>query len=273
MREDWRWSMSMLGEDIHKTLQVDKDFTIAVSGFPGSGKSTFAYLLAKNVDENFDMRKQMIFTREDLINAANTLPPRSAIIIDEAVALLFRRDFMNTKQKEILKIMDMIRYKQYCLIFCVPSFWSLDTHLLQRVRLRIHIDRRGFGLIFKRNESPWATDPWMRKENEKICWNWEYKPDAGKAKGFIGCIEFGDMPDYAKKDYLPLKDEKKVLRETEEKKEKLSNKMVRILKHRQILVDKLVEMGINQTDVAKMLEVTQASISKIRSGDIESYSV
>lgn len=257
------WSIKEISGDIKKTIDNDKDFTIALTGFPGSGKSTLGWHIAAEVDPNFNMSKQMIFTRQDLIAAINTLPEKSAIVIDEAVALLFKRDFANKEQKEVLKILDICRYRNLVLIFCVPNFWSLDNHLLSRIRLRIHIEKRGLAFIFARSGSPFITDPWFRKENEKLAWNWDQYPDAKKCKGFFGIIHFGDMPDYAKKEYLPLKEEKKLLREKEaEKPIILSNRAKRHIAQRDILIRYIIEKKLmNQTQLADMMGLEQAAVS------------
>ena len=261
------WSIKQLGEDIVRTLDGDKDFPIAITGFPGSGKSTLAWHIAKEVDPNFDIKTQMIFTRNDFLNAVNTLPPKKTIIVDEAVSILFRRDFMNTKQKAILKIMDMIRYKNFCIIFCLPTFWSLDSHLLTRIRVRCHIEKRGLSILFGRSNNPFVADFWFQKDNQKLCWNWDYNPDARKAKGFMGIAHFGDLPNYAKEIYLPLKEEKKVLRDEEDKKDstvKVSDRQMRFKLERDKLIKYMVEvLKIKQTAIGEILGMNQAAISKV----------
>ena len=273
MVRDYQWSIKELCEDINKTLEIDKDFPIAISGFPGSGKSTLADHLARCGDPNYKIKTHMIFTRKDLIDAINNLPPKSYIIIDEAVAVLFKRDFMQSGQKEVLKMLDICRYRNLVLIFCVPNFWALDNHLLGRIRMRIHIEKRGLGLIFTRSNNPWVQDCWFRKHNENTCWNWDYNPDATKAKGFMGLVRFGDMPEYAKKDYHPLKDEKRLLREQEGKEKKVDRVGVRERKYLiqlQKLMDHVVKMEfMTQGDIGKLLNRPRDSIYGFMNTDLK----
>ncbi len=205
-----QWSILELTENINKTLGIDKDFPIIIDGLTGSGKSTLAIHLAKKGCSWFDIKKDIIFSRNELIERIMNAEKYSYIVLDEAINVLFKRDFMNRKQKFILKLLDMCRDRNLCLILCVPNFWSIDKHILDgRIRLRIHVARTGFSFMWKPSTNPFTPDKWNRKYNEQVCYNWDNYPNAKKTKGFIGYLKFGDLCDKDKQEYLSVKTIKK----------------------------------------------------------------
>lgn len=215
--------MIELARIINDTQKIDKDYLIVVDGETGMGKSTFSILLALKTDPNFDIYNNIIYSQTELIEAITNSEPGKTYIVDEAVNVLFKRDFAKTKQKFILRLMDMCRDKNLCLMFCVPNFWSLDKHILEgRIKLRAYIAKTGLAFMWKPTGNPFTADRWRKKYNEKVCWNWESNPAAKRTKGFIGHIKFGDLPKKYKEKYLEVKQKKKeeVKKQEEEAEEK-----------------------------------------------------
>lgn len=205
-----KWSIKILANAINATIRTDKDFFIAVSGQTGSGKSTAALWIAKKVNSNFKIKTGIVYSREELINAINTFPKFSVIICDEAITSLFKRDFMQREQKEMLRLFDVCRYRNLVVILCIPIFWSLDKHVLEsKIKLRVHIDRTGFAILFKPMNHPHSPDPWARKQNLKVSPNWDANPDSRRMVGFIGWMTIPDMPKGWKKVYLKWQEIKK----------------------------------------------------------------
>jgi len=223
------WSITELATDIKTTLQSDKDFIIITDGETGSGKSTFSIKLAKKACPWFSIKTDIIYGRDELVEKITTAKNGSAFVCDEAINLLFKRDFMTKKQKFILRLLDMCRDKNLCLIMCVPNFWSLDKHILEgRVKLRCHISKTGFCFLWKPTTNPFTPDKWCRKYNEKVCYNWDAYPSARRTKGFLGYTRFGDLGNEEKNIYLAIKkfkkEEVKRKEENEEKKEQIERR-------------------------------------------------
>ena len=221
-----QWSLSELADNIKETLAVDKDFPVIIDGLTGAGKSTFAVQLAKKGCPWFDLEKDIIFSQDELIQQITTARPGSFIVPDEAINMLFKRDFMTKKQKFIIRLLDMCRDRNLCLLMCVPNFWSIDKHVLEgRIKLRVHIARTGLAFMWKPTENPFTPDKWNRKYNEKVCKNWDLYPNAKTTKGFIGYVNYGDMCEGDKKIYLEVKrvkkEEIKKREEDEEKKNQI----------------------------------------------------
>lgn len=222
------WSMEELAGMINETIRTDKDFVMAVSGETGSGKSTLAIKLAKRIYPDFNIKRDIIYSREELIARINDSPKFSVIIMDEAINALFRRDFMKKQQKYILRLFDMCRDKNLVVILCVPVFWSIDKHLLEsKVKLRLHIERTGLSFMFKPTNHPHSPDIWARKYNLLCSPKWDYYPDATRMIGFLGILHFGDLGAEEKRIYLEDKRIKKLelaKREEEEEKKVLEEK-------------------------------------------------
>ena len=218
---DAQWSITELVDEIKRTVSTDKDFPIIVDGLTGAGKSTFAIHLAKKGCPWFKLERDIIFSREELITAISEAKPGSFIVPDETINILFNRDFMNRKQKFVIRLLDMCRDRNLCMIFCVPNFWSIDKHILEsRIKLRVHVGTTGLGFMWKPTTNPFTPDKWNRKHNEKVSNNWELYPNARKTKGFIGYIKFGDLSESDKVKYLEIKARKKEeIRRKEEEEE------------------------------------------------------
>jgi len=222
MGNPYQWSLKELTEEIRKTQSIDKDFLIVIDGLTGSGKSTCGIHICKKGSENFKIKENVIFSQDELIKQIMEAEKGSFILLDEAINVLFKRDFMKKKQKFVLRLLDMCRDRNLCMIFCVPNFWALDKHILDgRVRLRIHIARTGFAFMWKPTANPFTPDKWCRKYNEKVCYNWDSYPNAKRTKGFIGYLKFPDLSEKDKKIYLETKAKKKEeVRRKEEEEEK-----------------------------------------------------
>ena len=216
------WSAEELVDTLNETAATDKDNLIPVDGGTGVGKSTIAIKLCVKGCEWFDLERDIIYSRDELLRWIDTAKPGSWCVVDEAVNMLFKRDFAAKAQKFLLRVLDMCRDKNLTIFMCIPNFWALDKHILEgRVRLRVHVASTGFAFMWLPSGNPFAPDRWFRKYNEKVCWNWDSYPNARRTKGFIGYLKFGDLPEKYKQPYLEIKArKKKQLKEDEERLEK-----------------------------------------------------
>lgn len=219
MAQKLGWSIKELTETLNQTALTDKDNMIPFDGATGSGKSTLAMKMCIKGCPWFNMERDVVYSRKELMNWITTARPGSWALADEAVNMLFKRDFATRDQKFLLRVLDMCRDKNLTICLCIPNFWALDKHILDgRVRLRIHIARTGMAFMWKPDPNPFAQDKWYRRYNEKVCYNWAEHYNARKTKGFVGYLMFGDLAEIHKEKYLRIKKEKKekVQKEQEE---------------------------------------------------------
>jgi hypothetical protein len=206
---------------LNDTARRDKDNLIPIDGATGSGKSTLGLKMCLAGCPWFDMEKDILYSRDELVEWVTTAKPGSWALADEAVNMLFKRDFATKAQKFLLRILDMCRDRNLTILMCIPNFWALDAHVRQgRVRLRIYVAMTGRAFMWKPDTNPFADDRWWKKYNEKVCWNWADHYNARKTKGFIGFIEFGDLAEKYKEPYLRIKKQKKeMIKKLEDKEE------------------------------------------------------
>lgn len=220
--QDYEWSIKELVDLLQQVARVDKDNLIPFDGATGAGKSTLAIKMALKGCEWFDLDKDILYSRNELIEWVTNARPGSWAVADEAVNMLFKRDFASRDQKFLLRILDMCRDRNLTVLMCIPNFWALDKHILEgRVRLRVHIARTGLAFMWKPDPNPFSQDKWYRKYNEKVCYNWADKYNARRTKGFMGILKFGDLAEGIKERYLEIKKAKKqMIKEMEEKEER-----------------------------------------------------
>ncbi len=73
----------MLIEEIMRNLDHNRSADVSVSGAKGSGKSMTGLSICSQIDEGFDLNKQMCFTLADYKDALFRLKPKKPILLDE----------------------------------------------------------------------------------------------------------------------------------------------------------------------------------------------
>lgn len=165
--------------------KVKKDTIICITGYPGEGKSVLAREIAKKSDRHYDDDRNCIYDRDEFINKMETFKP-STFILDEAINLLYKRDWNTTGQKELIKILNICRSKRHFNIFVQPAFTDLDKDIRKfRLRMWIYVVTRGIGIVFIPTMSiAGEEDPWNLKENDQII-----KKYVKRYGRIIGCLE------------------------------------------------------------------------------------
>ena len=271
MTTEHMFTMDELAELLQGLVGIDKDSQIVIDGEAGGSKTTLAIKIARKSDPTFwnDFENRIFFSRKDLINGINTLPPKSAAIMDEAIFAVFKRDFASSGQKELVKILNVCRSRNLIIIWCLPNFWDFDSSILYRIRMRIRTLRRGLGAIFIPSKNPFTDDPWSRRQNLKnTMYVWDRYPDLKRCIGWIGLIEYGDMTKEEKERYNPIKDKKTKERyEAELKrvadKERGGIAVMKRLNPYYKLIKELSKNGMKGSEIARITGLTPAHISDV----------
>lgn len=193
------------------------DATVAIAGDTGMGKSELAVGLSVALSEisgvPFELKRQVVYTREQLDEAIKTLPRYSCIVVDEAVNVLFSRD--DQKNSAIIKLLDMCRSRNLAMFFCMPDFSAMDSKARNsRIRFWIDIRKVGEGLEFirkrKTTANPHMSDPWNNWAFSEIGHRYEAHPN------FVGVIRWSRLPDELRREYVEHKDKTAFLSDRQE---------------------------------------------------------
>jgi hypothetical protein len=152
-----------------KLTRNKKDCVISITGATGEGKSVLAVHIAKEYDRKFDYDRNLIYSREELKEKIESFKP-SAFIIDEAINVVYKREWNKGSQKDLIKLLNICRSKGHLLIFVQPSFTDMDKDVRnERIRLWIYVKKRGIGVVFRPIRNIYGSiDPFKLEENNKI---------------------------------------------------------------------------------------------------------
>lgn len=256
---------------IVKILLSDRDAFICVTGETGEGKSVLAIHLARLVSKltkhKFDFGTNLVYSRQalySLIEGDKRLPEYSTILADELINITYRRDWATKEQKILMQLFDMCRDRHLLVIGCVPLITTLDKHLLNsKMRLWVHVHKRGQAWVFIRDNNPCSTDSWNINYNEKM---W-YKGGVRKFKNYIGNLHYPDLDPKTKEEYLKHRNVKR--REAKEEMEgeqtdKASTTLKLLRKHRAMLLSGLSKIErVDMERVALSLRIPYKTVKRL----------
>jgi hypothetical protein len=258
-------TVTNLAKQINKFLDYDWDYIMAVSGLAGVGKSSFIVQLARAVDPHFTHARNNFYSRKAFKKAIWDYTAKSFLNADEAINMLYRRDFYEQKQKNLLKDLDVIRDRNMAAALLIPNFWDFDSKILNSKRLKIwiYIDKRGIGYIFRPDNNPFNPDPWNRMANLKLLKNWMRGMHPRISPNYMDTVKFDPLgpEDYA--EYKKVKDEKKRAA-SDELEDELEDRERVWHNQRDNLVKALYDSGtMNQGEIAAKIGTTKSTVSDI----------
>jgi len=138
------------------------------------------------------------------------------------------------------------------------------------VRIWIFVPRRGLAMVFMRDMSPFATDPWHREENQRIIEKYTRRKKSKvydielltralrKTKNYVYEFEFPQLPEHLEKRYLELCDKHGVGQpDMIERKNKWHDNFVSVFR-----VLRLFNPNISQVRLGKLVGKTHTTIGK-----------
>lgn len=209
----FRWTVGRLCKLIEQ-MQANKfDVIVIIEGNRGLGKSTLAYHICNRTKTHkFSPRKDILYKRKEVIDFFNNSWFGTGWA-DEMINVSFNRDFYNTDQKSLIKIMNMNRDHCNLFVACVPQFQTLDNQIKNLCKIRITVVRRGLAIVQTQNRSIYSTDRWDSQINEKIEREWLKngitKPRYGRLTTFRGILSFGDLTEKQREEYEEIKRDKR----------------------------------------------------------------
>lgn len=165
------YNTSDFSRDLVSRVKKKNDAVIALCGDEGSGKSTLAIKIARLFDPQFTVQRNVIVSPdyEGVIESILDLPPQSAVVLDEAIKVASKANFMLGLQRWLMTNFNIIRKQQKLVILCIPSFFDLDAYFRKRrVLVWIQIIKRGYFIALRRYDNFMSEDRWLIKENADI---------------------------------------------------------------------------------------------------------
>jgi hypothetical protein len=223
-----QWSLIKMISMIVRILQNKFDCFIIIEGNRGLGKSTLAIHLARGVARKFkkiDHEKykfnwdhSLVYTKKETKRFWHKW--EAIGIGDEMINVAFNRDFYDTEQKDIVKMINMNRDHRNLFIACVPQFQTLDSQIKNLCKIRITVVRRGVAVIQTPNQTIYIKDKWDQATNEKIEREWMRKgitkPYYTRLTTFRGLMKFPKLREASELKYQEVKDRKRNLVAKEE---------------------------------------------------------
>lgn len=212
-----RMSIKLLAKLVRTRVRKDYDVVIAVTGDEGSGKSTLGIKLAFAMDDDFKIEKNVLFSpvENEVKEAVTGLPKYSAIVLDEAIKVMYKLNW-NTKIQKLLNILYALARKENKItLLCIPRFTDLTEFFRNhRVHIWVHVTMRGYAFVFIRDKNPFTDDPWHFKNMQKRIarTNWSSLDIKGQIKvikrmnSYAGVLRFHDFSPRIKEKYLQMRD-------------------------------------------------------------------
>ena len=236
-----------------------RNYNVLVTGDPGLGKSTLISQIALEVDPNFSVDKvafwlkdfDKIFQENPYGNGETGVFPQ--LSMDEAAHAMYGPEYMKEEQRVLAKNMIISRIKRQTIYFSTPKRKLLNPHVREMVNIWIHV---GEPRPYLQGYARVRFAPPERQSEFHVEKYWEPK------YAFI----FGPMSGPWWEKY----EEKKVafLNEAAISKPKFNGDDTLI----RIVTKNLKHFGMTQTEIAKILERGQASVSRILSSSSQDSS-
>ena len=232
----------------------------AVSGYVGEGKSTFTIQLMKkyykigSLSEFKTMcNKYLVYSRKE-IQKITTTETKQFINVDEAINVLFKRDFMKGDQKNLLRTLDVCRDMGHIFTFIIPSFWALDSHTVQtRLRLWVHVEKQKWAHLSRPLRNQYSIDVWNRTANEKII---NKTKSVVNTLNYVSTMGFDPLSPEEYKIYKEVKHAKRLIAQDEkdEKPNVSKSEIARLIKK--------ANSKLSQGEIARIIKCSQPTVQR-----------
>ena len=270
-------SIKMISEKARLKVRQDYDCVIAVTGGEGVGKSSLSIKLGMDIDDDFKLVKNILFSpiENEVKDAVTKMPKYSVIILDEAIKVLYKLNWNTKLQKMLNTLYTLCRKENKVTILCIPRLTDLSEMFRNhRVKIWIHVSRRGCAMVFLKNDNPFGEDSWgfkmMQKRTDKINWSaLEFDKQISivkKLPTFFGAFHFHDLDPKIKERYIELRDtegEKYKGLDFEDPEQMYKNKIqeYKTLYEKAVLV--LKKTGMKTSHIAQLLGRSLTTIKNV----------
>ena len=243
-------------DNVKKLMSKEWDVVFLIDGIEGSGKSTLSFLCGWYISDASLTMTNIAEGSADAVRKLESLPDKSVLIIDEGSLSFSSKEVMSKEQKQLVRIMNVIRQKRMCLIVVAPSFFELNKYVsVTRSRFLLHVytnrnlDRGRFSYFGTRKKHK------LYYEGKKT-FNSYQKPKAN----FIGT--FGKFDPFGE-EYQKLKRKSlmEAIRGTADNKEKKPKSEYNIKRDHEIFLAKRMKLLAYSIDeIATLFSVSKRTI-------------
>jgi hypothetical protein len=237
------------------------DFIVVISGLAGIGKSTIMIQVGKAYTKSFSYEKNLVYSKQGLTDTISRLKG-GLIDVDEAVNVVFKREFFNHDQIGILKDLDTYRSNHNCISFLIPNFWDLDSKLLNsgRIKIWIWVKRWGEAYIMRPTNKQFSKDPWNFDLNVKL----EAKGMIHNSPNFLDKLIWKELP----KDEYEIYDATRIRKREEARVERqagvtVTAKQKKLMQSRHDLIKLAIDLGATTNKIAEVSGMSAPAISRI----------
>lgn len=165
-------NLKIFAKEIRRELRNEGHVVIAVTGYPGKGKSNDTSIISAMVDEryNFDENICFIPTSKEIENQYLTLPIYSVLHIDEASKSLHKHKWHERVQQKLNELYDTDREGHFlCTFLLMPRFQNFTENFRNfMIKYWIDIPKKGLAVFYIKDEDKDIKDPWHMDESYKL---------------------------------------------------------------------------------------------------------
>lgn len=121
------------------------DCMFIICGIEGGGKSTLGKLCLWYLSDTSATINNIAADAKEAFDKLKNLPDESPLLIDEGELMFGSKDAMRSEQRQLIKILQVIRQKRMVLIIVSPEFFDLNKYLAvhrSRFLLRAVTDKK-----------------------------------------------------------------------------------------------------------------------------------
>ncbi len=126
-------------DNVKRILKKKYDCVFCIDGKERIGKSTLGITCGWYLSDEQLTQNNFASGLNDAAKKIKDLPDASVLIVDEGSLMFSSKDAMSKKQKELIKILDVIGQKNMVFIIILPSFFELNKSIaIRRSRFLLH---------------------------------------------------------------------------------------------------------------------------------------
>jgi hypothetical protein len=137
--------------DVTIRRNENQSIVIVVYGMGGTGKTYWSLTASLILDEDFEVERQVLFTREqimDIISNKTKIKPGQCLIIDESQFTMMSRTFGAADQIELMQHIAALRSRNFIIFVNILDVEMLDKIMKKfEITHKVFMKKRGVGQI------------------------------------------------------------------------------------------------------------------------------